>query len=130
MTDEYSLWYAMAEEDYKVAEYLSTHYYPTPYNIICYHCQQAAEKAIKAIYIFLQPQQSIPKVHDLSFLLEQMKNMVRIPDSIYDAADSLTPFGIAARYPNELALDAGNVKFALKCAKKILGWSKSSYYKD
>lgn len=44
-------WMKLANQDYGVAEHLFQTYYPKPYEIICYHCQQAAEKAIKGIII-------------------------------------------------------------------------------
>lgn len=42
----------MAAMDLGVARYLDETYRPKPLEIICYHCQQAAEKAIKALIIY------------------------------------------------------------------------------
>lgn len=47
MTKEVREWYEMAAADLGVAKHLDATYYPKPLEIICYHCQQAAEKAIK-----------------------------------------------------------------------------------
>lgn len=33
----------------------------------------------------------MPKLHDLSFLLNQIKNMAEIDERYYDYADTLTP---------------------------------------
>ncbi|GEM_PF-3716381 len=41
---------------------------PEPLEIICFHCQQAAEKALKAYLVFLEIR--VPKTHDLDYLLE------------------------------------------------------------
>lgn len=47
MVEEVSRWMNMAEQDYGVSKHLFETYYPKPLEIICYHCQQAAEKAIQ-----------------------------------------------------------------------------------
>ena len=58
----------------------------------------------------------MPKLHDLSFLLNQIKNKVAIEDKYYDYADTLTPYGISARYPNELFLEEKHVEEATRFA--------------
>ena len=40
-------WLAYAEADLGVADHLFQTYQPKPFQIICFHCQQAAEKAVK-----------------------------------------------------------------------------------
>ena len=42
---------SFAEADLGVAEHLNKTYHPKPLEIICFHCQQAAEKAVKSITI-------------------------------------------------------------------------------
>lgn len=116
----------MAEMDYGVAEHLLNTYYPKPIEVICYHCQQAAEKAIKAIIVEGGAKGGMPKLHDLSFLLNQIKNSVKIDDKYYDYADTLTPYGVAIRYPNELFLEERHAKEALVYAKEILTFAKAT----
>ncbi len=123
MDQEAIQWMKLADMDYGVAEHLYQTYYPKPYEIICYHCQQAAEKAIKAIIIHGGTQGGLPKLHDLSFLLNQIKNAVKIEEKYYDYADTLTPYGVSIRYPNELFLEERHAKEALKMAKEIIEWS-------
>lgn len=91
----------MAAADLGVAKHLDATYYPKPLEIICYHCQQAAEKAIKTLIMYFGEEGGMPKLHDLSFLLNQIKNKVSIEEKFYDYADTLTPYGVAVRYPNE-----------------------------
>ena len=64
----------------------------------------------------------MPKLHDLSFLLNQIKNKVSIEEKFYDYADTLTPYGVAVRYPNELFLEARHAKEALQYADEIFQW--------
>ena len=47
MNQETKQWLDMADMDLGVAKYLMENYYPKPLEIICYHSQQAAEKAIQ-----------------------------------------------------------------------------------
>ena len=117
-------WIDMADTDYGVAEHLFKTYYPKPYEIICYHCQQAVEKMIKSIIIAAEIPGGMPKSHDLSFLLNLVKNRIDVPEKIYDYADELTPYGVAIRYPNELFLEERHVKAALQMTKETLEWGK------
>ena len=64
----------------------------------------------------------MPKLHDLSFLLNQIKNKVSIEEKFYDYADTLTLYGVAVRYPDELFLEARHVKEALQYADEIFQW--------
>lgn len=48
MNNEVQQWFTFAQKDLAVAKHLRDTFYPEPMEIICYHCQQAAEKAIKA----------------------------------------------------------------------------------
>ncbi len=120
MTPEVKEWYDLAVVDLGVARHLNETYYPKPIEIICYHCQQAAEKAIKALIVYYGAQGGMPKLHDLSFLLNQIKNQVTIDEKYYDYADTLTPYGVAIRYPNELFLEERNCKEAMQYASEIL----------
>ena len=122
MEYEEKVWLEVAKTDLGVAKHLNQLYNPKPLEIICYHCQQAAEKAVKAIIIANGVQGGLPKKHNLSFLLEQVKNMVPIPEKYYDYADVLTPYGISARYPNELYLEERHVTEAIRYAEEILAW--------
>ena len=126
MDNAYTEWLSLAEVDLGVAQHLYDTYYPRPLEIICYHCQQAAEKAIKGVIVAHGSQGGMPKKHDLSFLLSQIKNMSEISDEIYDYADVLTPYGVVVRYPSELFLEERHATEALDYAGKILAWSKNA----
>ncbi len=123
MEHEEVQWLAFARTDLGVARHLNENYYPKPLEIICYHCQQAAEKAIKAMIVAYGIQGGIPKKHNLSFLLMQMRNIVDIPERYYDYTDALTPYGIAVRYPNELVIEEHHAQEALKYASEIVEWA-------
>ena len=122
MDDNVQLWLEFANADLETADFLYEKQYPRQLEIICYHCQQAGEKAIKAVYIAKEIPGGIPRKHDLWFLLEQMKNVVEIPESIYDAAEKLDPYAIVFRYPGENRVDDYRAKQAIGLAKAIIDW--------
>jgi HEPN domain-containing protein len=84
-----------------------------------YHCQQAGEKALKA---FLAAHgQPIRRVHDLVLLIDTCIGLDASFRQLEDAAEILTPYGTAFRYPGDstepLLADALE---AVDCAKRIL----------
>lgn len=126
MDQQVKQWIDYAAQDLGVARHLLENYHPKPLEIVCYHCQQSAEKAIKAVIVSLHWPTGIPKSHDLSFLLNQIHNYISIPDAIDDAADALTPFGTMTRYPNELTVEEHHAKQAIAFAEQILNWAASA----
>jgi HEPN domain-containing protein len=65
-----------------------------------YHCQQAAEKSLKA-YLTLK-EMPFQKIHDLSFLVEQCKELDIEFEQILYISSILTPYAIAFRYPGDV----------------------------
>lgn len=130
MEHEELMWLAFAKTDLGVAKHLDKEYSPKPLEVICYHCQQAAEKAVKSIIIASAGPEGIPKKHNLSFLLEKTKGYVSIPEVYFDYADTLTPYGIAVRYPNELHIEESHVQEALKAAQDIVSWADKIINKE
>lgn len=127
--EEYKEWLVFARTDFESAKYLNgAPFHPRPLNVICYHCQQAAEKAVKALIVYFGSQGGMPKVHDISFLLNQIKNIVQtqkgieIEHDLLVTANSLSKYGVAPRYPNEIEVDEYQVKKALSDSQTILEW--------
>lgn len=127
--EEYKEWLTFARTDFESAKYLDgAPFHPRPLNVICYHCQQAAEKAVKALIVYFGSQGGMPKVHDISFLLNQIKNIVleqkgiTIEHDLLITANSLSKYGVAPRYPNEIEVDEYQVKKALADSETILKW--------
>lgn len=118
-------WLTYAEADLGVAKHLFRTYYPKPLAIICYHCQQAAEKSVKTIIVLHGSQGGMPKRHDILLLLNQIKNMVRVDSKFYDYADTLAPYGVAMRYPNELQLEERHAEKAIDMADNFVVWAKN-----
>ena len=127
--EEYKEWLDFAKIDYESAKYLNgAPFHPRPLNVICYHCQQAAEKAAKALIVYFGSQGGMPKLHDIQFLLGQVRNLVKerkgivIKENLMDIAESLSKNGVAPRYPNEIEVDEDKVSKALQDADEFLSW--------
>lgn len=68
MNIEYNEWISYSEKDFYTANFLITAGNP-PIEIICYHCQQAGEKLLKA---FLIKNDVTPlRTHDLTLLVNE-----------------------------------------------------------
>jgi HEPN domain-containing protein len=63
-----------------------------------YHCQQAAEKAVKAFLV--HHQQPVERTHDIEVLLDLASAIDPAMSQLADAADALTPYASRFRYPN------------------------------
>jgi HEPN domain-containing protein len=90
---------------------------------LCFHAQQAAEKAIKALLI--RHGVKFPYVHDLAALLTRLERATGdLPDSIRQA-ERLTQFAVEARYPGT-APPVGEKEYqeAVKLAEEVLRWAE------
>lgn len=104
-------WVRFADMDVISANHLNKIQHPKPLEIICYHCQQAAEKMLKALVLAFDGE--LQKTHDLGLLTEQLSDFVKISEDVLNAADGLTPYGVKIRYPQELNIEESHVLKAL-----------------
>lgn len=70
------------------------------YDSAVYHCQQAAEKALKAYMVFNEL--PFDKTHNLSVLITISASVDPGFQQLLDAGDTLTPYATAFRYPGGL----------------------------
>ena len=110
-------WLRYADMDILSANHLNEIQYPKPLEIICYHCQQAAEKMLKAL--ILAYDEELQKTHDLGLLVDELSEFVTFSEDILNAADSLTPYGVKIRYPQELNIKEYHVSKALSDMKTL-----------
>lgn len=109
-------WFEFAKRDLESARFLMN-MHPMPIEIICYHCQQSAEKYLKG-YAALNGS-SIAKTHDLVILNKICKNYNKDFITIDDECVELVVYGVQVRYPYELEVNEQDMKFAIECADKI-----------
>lgn len=102
MKDLTAEWVAKAEEDYSVARGLLRRR-RVPASSICFHCQQAAEKLIKAV---LQ-ENGIPfgRTHDLEELARAGSQTVTPLSLLSDDLKLLSDYAVRYRYPGFAATD-------------------------
>jgi HEPN domain-containing protein len=92
-------WLIKAQHDLAAARKLSAD--PDPYlDVAVYHCQQAAEKAIKGFLVFHD--QPFEKTHDVEVLITLALRYDATFSECLEAAVILTPYATEFRYPSDL----------------------------
>jgi len=91
-------WIKIAERDLIIAQ-RELEIEPIVTDIICFHCQQAAEKYLKSY--LTRHQIEFPKTHSMMMLI----NLCSVADSSFKEklsnADMLTDYAVEIRYPDE-----------------------------
>lgn len=110
-------WLDKAEKDLLSAEHELT--FPDAVTeTICFHCQQAVEKFLKAYLIHLNI--SFSKTHEIGELITQCESKDKEIAQLKDEADQLTDYAVEIRYPDysfEPPLE--EAKKSVQVAKKI-----------
>lgn len=109
-------WFQYANTDFEAANFLQT-MRPMPLEIICYHCQQSAEKYLKG-FIALNGG-VVQKTHDLVALNKVCSGYSANFQEIVEECINLTDFGVQARYPFHMEITEEDMLLALKSAKVI-----------
>ena len=94
-----------------------------PFDVVCYHCQQAAEKYLKALLVSVGVQPS--RTHDLLALLQEIRTYLGNPPSseIEKSCVILNPYEVEVRYPDdESNPTAEDCKEARQAADTVRHW--------
>jgi HEPN domain-containing protein len=83
----------------------------------CFHCQQAAEKSLKAYLIAKNVQ--FPLTHDLKRLLDHCSRIDPTFGPLTESTLELNPFAVVTRYDDAFWPEAEEVQAALESARKI-----------
>lgn len=75
-----------------------------PWDTVCFHCQQAAEKYLKAVLVVHA--QEVPRIHDLEKLLDLVQDWVPALKDQREECRWLTVYAVASRYPVEVMHEA------------------------
>ena len=90
---------------------------------LCFHAQQAVEKALKAVLIHLEI--PFPKTHNINTLLELLSQTMDVPDEVKNAT-ILTDYAVISRYPSEYeAVSQEEYQESVNLAAEVLKWAKS-----
>ena len=93
---------------------------PKQSEVACYLSQQCAEKALKGYLLYKNS--TPPRTHNLVELCQLCMSYDNTFSEILDECSDLTPYGVAVRYPNELAVDDEIAQSALNKAKIVYGF--------
>lgn len=110
-------WIAKANRDIGTAVTILEHE-PEYTDIVCYHCQQAVEKYLKAYLTYLYI--DFRKSHDLTYLLDLLSEQESFPDEFYDYAQELEGYAVEVRYPGGLdMLTSREARESIDIARKF-----------
>ena len=109
-------WFKIAEADLSSAEFLQN-MQSVPTEIICYHCQQSAEKYLKG-FLALNSEK-IKRTHDLVILNKECRKYDEDFEAIEEDCLMLTDYGVNIRYPFPMDINESDIKVALQSAHKI-----------
>ena len=97
-----------------------------PFDTVCFHCQQAAEKYLKAV-IYAKGS-AVPLTHDLILLLEKI--LVFRPDAeiLREPLALLNPFAVEVRYPDDWFMPTEeDTQEARNVTEQVASWVKKSF---
>ncbi len=114
-------WLMHAESDLNLARVIRERADVLPEQA-CFHAQQAAEKALKAVLLFNGI--DFPLIHDIEELLELAKQNKMVPPQEVSDASALTPYAVEARYPGHVEqVTPSDVDEAIHLAESVLRWA-------
>ena len=93
-------WVKKADADYRGARSLAMQT-PPLHDLVCFHCQQCAEKYLKALLEELGI--AVAKTHDLDKLLSTLQPHHRGIGKVRPGVRFLTEFAVDTRYPGNSA---------------------------
>jgi len=110
-------WLQIAYEDFDLARFVFEHKHPKPLEIICYHCQQSAEKSLKG---YLQARgEDIPNTHAVGALCSRCAKLEPSFEAYDFACAKLTLYATHTRYPSRLEIEERDALRAIRWAKEI-----------
>ncbi|MDR0858962.1 MAG: HEPN domain-containing protein [Oscillospiraceae bacterium] len=103
-------WFFYADNDYDTVEILLGHY-PLQLEIICFHCQQAVEKWLKA-YLIYNGLDELSKTHNLVELCDECSVYDENFGQFRQQFETLTKHAVIVRYPRESRITELNMRKA------------------
>ena len=117
---EVAAWLAKADGDLRMARFAVNHVDPL-FDQACFHAQQAAEKALKALAVALEL--SPPRTHDLLVLLAALRATLPEAAALEGEAELLSNYSVGPRYPSFLAAETEEeAHAAIAAATTVVQW--------
>ena len=110
-------WVEKAEHDLTAAEHMLTLLKDCPFDAVCFHAQQCAEKYLKGFLIFRSV--DFPKTHDLVILLNLAGGSTALGVDLL-SVEPLNRYPMETRYPGDWEpITREESEEAVKSARKI-----------
>lgn len=88
---------------------------------LCFHAQQAVEKALKAVSIYYKI--DFPKTHNIKIILDILQTKIVISEEIIRSS-ILTDYAVTSRYPGEYEeITYEEYCKAIELAEKVFTWA-------
>jgi HEPN domain-containing protein len=124
---ENNSWLEYALNDFEAALILAKQHKPKV-EIVCYHCQQSAEKMLKGF--IATNNGKLIKTHDLVVLCEACINYEAEFDLLLETCSDLTIYASEIRYTNILEIDEFQMRKAINDANKIKDFVQNKIIKN
>lgn len=94
-----------------------------PYDTVCFHCQQAAEKLMKGFLVAHGCE--YPITHNLLVVLEKVLKFDPSADSMRETLALLNPYSVEVRYPGDAWMPTpDDAKEARLAAQEVFEWAR------
>lgn len=111
------LWVEKAEHDLQNAKHTLTMTHHCPFDTVCFHAQQCAEKYLKGLLVWLDI--IFPKTHDLRLLFQLVPPNIDLKIELRELL-RLNRYPIEARYPGDWEpIARAEAEQALNIARKV-----------
>ncbi len=91
---------------------------------LCYHAQQCAEKALKAVLVARGV--PAPKTHSIGLLLDLLSEQMTVPEEVEETA-VLTDYAVLCRYPGDVEpISLQEYERAVRLAETALAWARKA----
>ena len=95
---------------------------------LCFHSQQAAEKAIKAVLVLHRV--DFPPTHNIKVLVDLLPDAAQVPETLRQAG-ILTMYAVSTRYPGDLYhISKEDYAEALSLAGTVVRWASAQVRKS
>lgn len=95
-----------------------------PYDTVCFHCQQAAEKLMKGFLVTHGCE--YPITHNLFVILEKVLEFDPTADYMRETLALLNPYSVEVRYPGDAWMPTlDDAKEARLAAQEVMKWAQT-----
>jgi HEPN domain-containing protein len=92
------------------------------YEDLCFHAQQSAEKALKAILIAQGT--PFPRTHNIRTLLDLLPQTIELPDDV-QGVGKLTTYAVLSHYPGVVEpISEEEHQESVRLAESVVNWAE------